>query len=74
MFVALEDVNVFATKEMVGVAGSAFTIIVSELDVAVFPLTQVAFEVISHVTILPIVKLELLNEFSVPTFPPFTFH
>ena len=53
----------------------AFTVIVTAFEVAGLPVAQVAFDVISQVTISPFTKAALVYvvEF-VPTLTPFNFH
>ena len=54
---------------------SGLTVIVIELDVAGEPVAQVAFEVITQLTILLFASdVELYDVPPVPTFVPFTFH
>ena len=49
--------------------------IVIALEVAGLPVTQLAFEVITHVTVFPFESVVLVYvEELVPTFVPFTFH
>ena len=52
-----------------------FTVIVIVFDVAGLPVAHVAFDVNTHVTVFPFVKVVVVNvgEF-VPAFTPFTFH
>ena len=50
-------------------------VIVIELDVAGLPVTPPRFEVITHVTIAPVVSVVVVNvALLVPAFVPFTFH
>lgn len=67
---------VVALAAMLRLTGKfGFTVIVTVFDVAGLPVTQGAFEVITHVTVFPLVNVALVyvGEF-VPTFTPFTFH
>ena len=51
------------------------TTMVSALEVVGLPVTQLAFEVITHVTVFPFASVVLVYvEALVPTFVPFTFH
>ena len=53
----------------------ALTVIVMPFDVAVAGLTQVAFEVRTHVTICPFARVVVVKVvLFVPEFVPFTFH
>lgn len=54
--------------------GNEFTVIVTVFDVAVFVTRQPPVTVISHVTVLPFVKLVLVYvlEAELCTLPPFT--
>jgi hypothetical protein len=53
----------------------AFTVIVIPFEVAVAGLAQAAFEVNTHVTTCPFVKVVDVNvELLVPAFTPSTFH
>ena len=52
-----------------------FTVIVIALDVAGLPVTQAAFDVITHVTVFPFANVVVVYVGElVPTFTPFTFH
>ena len=62
-----------ATDTLTGRLG--LTVIVTELDVAGLPETQLAFEVITHVTISPLARLLFKYvELLAPTLIPFSFH
>ena len=79
-------VNVTAEPEQVGLPPAlsaivtagvtiAFTVMVIALDVAVDVLRQVALDVITQVTICPLVNDEEVNvALLAPAFVPFTFH
>jgi len=59
----------------VGVDGIAFTVIVIALLVAGLPVTPDKFDVITQVTICPVVNVLVVYVVPpVPTFAPFTFH
>ena len=52
-----------------------FTVMVSVLDVAGFPVAHVALDVNTQVTVFPFVKVVVVNvDELVPAFTPFTFH
>ena len=52
-----------------------FTVIVIALEVAGFPVTQITFEVITQVTIFPLLRVDVVKVvLLVPAFEPFTFH
>ena len=62
-----------ATKTLTGKYG--FTVMVTVLEVAGFPVVQVAFEVKTQETVFPLVNALLVKvALFVPTFAPFTFH
>ena len=53
----------------------AFTVIVTELEFAGFPLMQLALDVITQVTASLLTRLALVKvALFVPAFVPFTFH
>ena len=65
------DVNAIETA---GVT-VAFTVMVIALEVAGLPVTPERFEVITQVTICPVVKLVVVKVgLLVPAFTPFIFH
>jgi hypothetical protein len=65
-----------ADAEMLTLAGkTGFTVITMAFEVAGFPDTQGAFEVITQVTIWPLVnELDVYAGLLAPTLLPFTFH
>jgi hypothetical protein len=77
-------VNVTLVPEHIVVADAAiltlagklgFTVIVTGLLVTEFPVAQVAFEISSTVTLLPLVRAELVYVLElVPTSTPLSFH
>jgi len=59
----------------VGVVGTAFTVMVIALLVAGLPVTPDKFDVITQVTICPVVNVFVVYVGPpVPTLAPFTFH
>ncbi|MNQ66361.1 hypothetical protein D3C85_808520 [compost metagenome] len=67
---------VFTDSKMLMLAGKiGFTVIVTSLDKAGFPVAQIAFEINSQLTISPFANpaLVYVAEFE-PTFIPFNFH
>jgi hypothetical protein len=68
--------TLFMEDEMDTLTGSTgFTIIVTVLEVAGFPVVQVALEVTTHVTALPLAGIHEYDGFVAPeTLVPFTFH
>ena len=57
------------------IVGRAFTVIVMVFDVAGEPVAQVAFDVITTVTVWPFVNVVVVYVgLLVPTFAPLTFH